>query len=753
MSEALLQFAITALAYGSVAVALVFALERCGLLRDGAIAESAWRIALYGGLLVATVQWLQPTLRNFGSDLQSLRPAAVAPVAPTAPQHARELTMTQRARPTPSAPSLAAHASSSTPAVPRASPLRLQAGQADVVALLLLLLIGIALISTARAFRRRQRYLRAALAHSRAAPLHWQAHVESVNGASLYPVLRSVPALASPLCGDARMILLPDWVEALDADAQRALLAHELAHLRRRDPQWRLLDAFVVALMGGLPPFRHAARRLAALAELACDAEAARRTQAPQALAECIAQCLEHQFAASPRLAVAMATPDSSVVDRVQRLIEERPMFTTSRPWLRRSLIALAITAAFAVPAIAISVAADSRNASIQIEVSDSGLFGARVKASLNEAGRRLKYETHGQVGFSDAEDDIVQLGEGAEFFISEKRDGVTRSLAVELENGQLVRDYRVDGTRGDYDAAAKQWLAGLLPDVFRRTGLDAAARAKRIHARTGVDGLLAEVALVPADHARATYLGVLFSLATLDGAQTAKALRLASAIGSDYELRRALTLILERGKLTPTSEVALLAAAAEVESDFERAELLISASERIALDGERLDAWQKAARGIGSDFEQRRVLEALLEQKDVRPEHARLAIALASGIGSDYEKRMLLAKAASAGLGTAITRSEYTRAAATIGSDYERREALMMLIRKVDVDVALALDVLNAARDIGSDYEAKEVLVALARVMPADAEVLEVYRSVARGLSTFERGQAEQALDRFVET
>lgn len=751
MSETLLQFALTALAYGSAAVALVWALERAGLLRDGVLAECAWRIALYGGLLVATVQLLQPTLRNLGSDLQSLRPAVALPLAP-ALQPVADVAATRPSSPATAMPA-PIRAPSPTRSAPHTSPLQLPAGQAEFVVLLLLLLTGVALAAAGRALLRRQRYLRALLARSRAAPLHWQAHVETLDGASLYPVLRSAPALASPLCGDARMILLPDWAEALDADAQRALLAHELAHLRRRDPQWRLLDALVVALMAGLPPFRHAAARLAALAELACDAEAARRTRAPQALAECIAQCLEHQFAASPRLAVAMATPDSSVVERVQRLIEERPMFTSNRPWLRRSLITLAITAAFAVPAIAISVAADSRNASIQVEVSDGGLFGARVHASLNEAGRRIKYQAHGQVAFSETEDDIVQLGEGAEFSISEKRDGITRSLAVELEGGKLVRDYRVDGTRRDFDAAAKQWLAGLLPDVFRRTGLDAAARAKRIHARTGVDGLLAEVARVPADHARATYLGVLFSLATLDDAQTAKALNLAAAIESDFELRRALTMILERGKLTPTSEVALLAAAADIESDFERAELLIGASERIALDGERLDAWQKAARGIGSDFEQRRVLEALLEQRDVRPEHARLAIALASAIGSDYEKRMLLAKAARVGLGNAITRSEYTRVAATIGSDYERREALMALVRKSDVDAALALDVLQAVRDIGSDYEAKELLVALARVMPADAEVLAAYRSVARGLSTFERGEAEQALDRFVET
>ncbi len=146
-------------------------------------------------------------------------------------------------------------------------------------------------------------------------------------------------------------------------------------------------------------------------------------------------------------------------------------------------------------------------------------------------------------------------------------------------------------------------------------------------------------------------------------------------------------------------------------------------------------------------------MLEALLAQRNAHPERALLAIVLAEKIGSDYEKRMLLASAAKAGLINVATRSEYTRVAATIGSDYERRHALLELLEDGAIDAPLALDVLKAARDIGSDYEAKELLLALAEVMPNDAQAIEVYRSIARELSTYERGEAEQALDRFSKT
>ena len=58
-----------------------------------------------------------------------------------------------------------------------------------------------------------------------------------------------------------------------------------------------------------------------------------------------------------------------------------------------------------------------------------------------------------------------------------------------------------------------------------------------------------------------------------------------------------------------------------------------------------------------------------------------------------------------------------------------------------------------STRRGIGSDDETEEVLTALACVMPAEAQVIETHRSIARSLSTYERGEAEQALDRFLET
>jgi hypothetical protein len=50
----------------------------------------------------------------------------------------------------------------------------------------------------------------------------------------------------------------------------------------------------------------------------------------------------------------------------------------------------------------------------------------------------------------------------------------------------------------------------------------------------------------------------------------------------------------------------------------------------------------------------------------------------------------------------------------------------------------------------MGSQFERRQALVALAAAMPADTDLIERYRAVARDLGKVERGEAERALDRF---
>jgi hypothetical protein len=183
-------------------------------------------------------------------------------------------------------------------------------------------------------------------------------------------------------------------------------------------------------------------------------------------------------------------------------------------------------------------------------------------------------------------ESDVARLGPGAVLEIEQRRAGVTRSLRMVPGPGGPIREYKVDGVARAFDAEAKTWLWAAIPDIYRLSGLQAEARAKRILDRGGAAALLDEIGMLKNDFVRATYLGQFFAQAQPDQAQTAKAYALTREIGSDFEKRRALDTALARPTLEPDHQAALLSIAATIDSDFECAEWLIEAAGKLSVSG-----------------------------------------------------------------------------------------------------------------------------------------------------------------------
>jgi beta-lactamase regulating signal transducer with metallopeptidase domain len=108
----------------------------------------------------------------------------------------------------------------------------------------------------------------------------------------------------------------------LDRDRRESLLAHELGHVVRRDPLWRLVGAVMTRAFFFQPLNYLAARELETLSELACDDFAAAHTQRPLALARCLAEVAT--WTVSMRQAgpvAAMARRRSVLAARVARLV------------------------------------------------------------------------------------------------------------------------------------------------------------------------------------------------------------------------------------------------------------------------------------------------------------------------------------------------------------------------------------------------------------------------------------------------
>jgi beta-lactamase regulating signal transducer with metallopeptidase domain len=129
--------------------------------------------------------------------------------------------------------------------------------------------------------------------------------------------------LASPVAvGGAEVCVPRALFPRLSPAQRRALLAHEAAHLERRDPRWIGAAEWIAALSAFQPLARRVVAALRRDAELICDDAAVRRTGDPGALARSLAVLAEAFDPAALSHRAAVASDGSPLLRRVQRLVE-----------------------------------------------------------------------------------------------------------------------------------------------------------------------------------------------------------------------------------------------------------------------------------------------------------------------------------------------------------------------------------------------------------------------------------------------
>ena len=179
--------------------------------------------------------------------------------------------------------------------------------------------------------------------------------------------LTASATLASPVALMGNEICLPRRaLYELEPNEQDGMLAHEVAHLVRRDPQW-LMVARVMEIVFFMQPLNRLARhRMQEVAEYLCDDWAVSRMSQPVTLARCLAAVAEwvtrapraHSLQSHPISAMVEAG-GSPLVRRVGRILGRRatPRAGSSRIAVGASAVVLLGLAAIA-PRVSVANAA-----------------------------------------------------------------------------------------------------------------------------------------------------------------------------------------------------------------------------------------------------------------------------------------------------------------------------------------------------------------------------------------------------------
>lgn len=151
-----------------------------------------------------------------------------------------------------------------------------------------------------------------------------------------------------------RAIILPTAVAGMPAEALRAIIGHELEHVRRRDTAWNLLHSVIGAVWWFHPLYHRLDAEARAAREECCDdAVIAGGWSTVACYAEVLARTAGLMPARSLLVGAHMAGGRHRLVGRVERLAN--PAFAPSRRIGASGLLVIAIAAAAILPGLRVS--------------------------------------------------------------------------------------------------------------------------------------------------------------------------------------------------------------------------------------------------------------------------------------------------------------------------------------------------------------------------------------------------------------
>lgn len=187
-----------------------------------------------------------------------------------------------------------------------------------------------------------------------------------------------------------------------------------------------------------------------------------------------------------------------------------------------------------------------------------------------------------------------------------------------------------------------------------------------------------------------------------------------------------------------------------ELTSNYELASLLIAGADKLLVDDATRKAYFDAARTIGSDYEMRRVYAAALKKGAVSPALLAGILDASRSIDSDYEAGSLLVQVSELQPLDNATRPAFFAALSTIGSDHEKRRVLAALGRRTDLPRATLEAMIEAGSSLSSDHEAASFLLQAAGRTPIDGSLIAPFFRAVDGLgSAYERGRVLRAVVR----
>jgi len=254
------------------------------------------------------------------------------------------------------------------------------------------------------------------------------------------------------------VILVPMAIfTAMEPRALEAILAHELAHIRRHDYFVNLLQSAVEVLLFFHPAVWWLSAQVRAERENCCDDTAIALCGDPLFYARALAALEDLRPALQPNPSLALAATGGTLMNRIRRILA--PKLPPS-PAARAGLVAaLAVSVLGAASTFGFRPQETTKPTESRKEIKETERAVTVMVDVDTKAPRKLKIEMKGKMKIQPESEPPVTLEEGARLEIEGKDGEHLRSYLAERGASGEKRVWTLEGKEQAPDAQAQAWL------------------------------------------------------------------------------------------------------------------------------------------------------------------------------------------------------------------------------------------------------------------------------------------------------
>ena len=357
--------------------------------------------------------------------------------------------------------------------------------------------------------------------------------------------------------------------------------------------------------------------------------------------------------------------------------------------------------------------------------------------------------EYRGKIIFTDDEKDVKYISPGGFIKFSKRSFGNRRTIILEGEaNGEITREYKEGSKTLPFEPEGRKWMASVLPDIIRSTGIGAEERVKKFYKKGGIDAVINEISLLPTNYVQSIYYTATLAIPSLLSKDVVLLIEDAGdEISSSYELSK---IIIKNSKIISKNEQGMAAAikvASGISSSYEQSKVYKHYLTETNLSATNKSLVIKAVREISSSYEKSKVLISVLED-DLSKENVSLVIDEVDHISSSYEQSKVLQYMIKNQAVQDLDLDDMLKAVSDISSSYEQGKVLKQLVEDKELSSAQVVNVAKAAAYISSDYEQSKFLRSLIDRQDLDEQGINVILAMTKEIgSSYEKSKVLQLI------